>query len=51
MITAVASVIDAREPEEIERIMDGIVDPVGTFYRFGLANSLMQTGKASWNGK
>jgi F420-non-reducing hydrogenase small subunit len=51
MITAVASVIDAREPEEIERIMDGIVDPVGTFYRFGLANSLMQTGKASWNVK
>lgn len=51
MITAIASVIDAREPAEIEKIMDGIVDPAGTFYRFGLANSLMQTGKASWNGK
>lgn len=51
MITAIASVIDAQEPAEIEKIMDGIVDPVGTFYRFGLANSLMQTGKASWNGK
>ena len=51
MITAIASVIDAEDPAEIEKIMDGIVDPAGTFYRFGLANSLMQTGKASWNGK
>jgi F420-non-reducing hydrogenase small subunit len=51
MITAIASVIDAEDPDEIERIMDGIVDPAGTFYRFGLANSMMRTGKASWNGK
>lgn len=50
MITTIASVIDSHDPEEIDAILDGIVDPVGTFYKFNLANSLMRTGKASWNG-
>jgi F420-non-reducing hydrogenase small subunit len=48
LITALASVIDAREPEEIDAILDGIVDPAGSFYRFNLAHSLLATGKASW---
>lgn len=48
LITALASVIDARDPEEIDAILDGIVDPAGSFYRFNLANSLLRTGKASW---
>lgn len=50
MITAIASVIDSQDPEEIDRILDTIVDPAGSFYRFNLANSLLRTGKASWNG-
>ncbi len=36
LITAFASVIDAKDPAEIERILDGIPDPVGQFYRFNL---------------
>jgi F420-non-reducing hydrogenase small subunit len=40
MITALASVIDSEDPEEIDRIIsEGIPDPIGTFYRFSLANS------------
>jgi F420-non-reducing hydrogenase small subunit len=50
MIASLAAVIDSRDPEEIDAILDGIVDPVGTFYKFNLANSLMRTGEASWNG-
>ena len=50
MIASLAAVIDSRDPEEIDAILDGIVDPVGTFYKFNLANSIMRTGKASWNG-
>lgn len=43
MITALASVIDADTPEEIERIIrEGIPDPVGTFYRFSLPRSLLR---------
>jgi F420-non-reducing hydrogenase small subunit len=37
---AIASIIDSNDPEEIKAIVDQIVDPVGTFYRFGLAGSL-----------
>ncbi|MCB2179817.1 oxidoreductase [bacterium] len=48
MMTAVASVIDSRDPDEVDKILDTIVDPAGSFYRFNLAHSLLRTGKASW---
>ena len=48
LITAFASVIDATEPEEINRILDGIPDPAGQFYRFNLARSLMKAAKPAW---
>lgn len=48
LITAFSSVVDAREPEEIERILDGIPDPVGQVYRFNLAGSLMKAAKPAW---
>jgi F420-non-reducing hydrogenase small subunit len=41
LMSAFASVVDATEPDEIERILAGIPDPVGQFYRFGLATSLL----------
>jgi hypothetical protein len=42
-MTALASIIDSEEPEEIDRIIrEGIPDPVGTFYRFSLAASLLR---------
>ena len=31
MISALASVIDSEDPEEIDRILDGVVDPIGSF--------------------
>jgi len=43
MMSALASVIDSDDPEEIERIItEGIPDPVGTFYRFSLPHSLLR---------
>lgn len=48
LISAFASVIDAREPEEIERILDGIPDPAGQFYRFNLAGSLLKAARTAW---
>ena len=38
---AIASIIDSDDPEEIEKIVNQIVDPVGTFYRFNLPSSLL----------
>jgi F420-non-reducing hydrogenase small subunit len=48
LMTAFASVIDSKDPDEIDKILDGIADPVGQFYRFNLAGSLLRAGKASW---
>ncbi len=46
LMTALASVIDSNDPAEIDRIIhDGIPDPIGSFYRFGLAGSLLRRRK------
>lgn len=42
MVSAIASVIDSTNPEEIERIIATIPDPAGTFYRFSLADSMLR---------
>lgn len=48
LITAFSSVIDANEPEEIERILDGIPDPTGQMYRFNLAASMLKAARSAW---
>ncbi|MDH3283454.1 MAG: oxidoreductase [Acidobacteriota bacterium] len=51
MMTALASVIDAEDPEEIDRIIrDGIPDPIGSFYRFSLPKSLLRRGRVNVAG-
>lgn len=42
MIGAVGSVIDATTEERAQEIVAQIVDPVGTFYRFSLASSILK---------
>jgi F420-non-reducing hydrogenase small subunit len=42
IISALSSIIDSRQPEEIERILDGVPDLVGLAYRFGLPASLLE---------
>jgi F420-non-reducing hydrogenase small subunit len=42
LMTAFASVIDSTDPAEINRILDTLPDPVGQFYRFNLAKSLLR---------
>jgi len=51
MMTALASVIDSDDPEEIDHIIrEGIPDPIGTFYRFSLANSELRRIALPANG-
>lgn len=45
LLSAVASVVDADTEEEAARIVAEVVDPVGTFYRFGLPASLLHRRK------
>lgn len=48
LIAAFGSVIDSRDPAEIDRILDGLVDPAGQFYRFNLAGSLLRAAVPAW---
>lgn len=48
LMTAFASVIDSNDPDEIERILDGLPDPAGQFYRFSMPGSLLQASRSAW---
>ncbi|MDH4299900.1 MAG: oxidoreductase [Dehalococcoidia bacterium] len=41
-LSALSSIIDSNEPEEIQKIVDEIPDPAGTFYRYSLPDSLLR---------
>ena len=42
MMSAIAGIIDEKEPEEISRVLEDVVDPAGSFYRFSLPVSLIR---------
>ncbi|MBM4444712.1 MAG: oxidoreductase [Chloroflexi bacterium] len=44
-ISAMASVIDSKDPDEIQKIIDDIHDPVGTVYRYSLPDSLLRRAR------
>ena len=41
MVSALSSVIDSTDPKEIREIIGTIADPLGTFYRFSMAHSVL----------
>jgi len=42
MLSAVASIYDVKDEKELTRMVEEMVDPAGTFYRFGMSTSLLQ---------
>jgi F420-non-reducing hydrogenase small subunit len=50
-LSAIASIVDSRDEEEIERILEGIPDPVGTLYRYGLPASLLRAKTVTGEGE
>lgn len=42
MVSALASVIDSDDPEEIQKIINTIPDQIGTYYRFSMADSMLR---------
>jgi F420-non-reducing hydrogenase small subunit len=42
MLSSLCSNIAAKEEDEIDDTLDGIPDPVGTLYRYGLAKSILR---------
>jgi F420-non-reducing hydrogenase small subunit len=41
-LAALGSIIETNDEQEIEKIVDTIVDPAGTFYRFSLPSSILR---------
>lgn len=46
LAAAVASMVDSIDEAEIAKIVGGIADPVGTFYRFSLSSSMLRQAMA-----
>lgn len=51
MVAALSSVIDSTDPKEIREIIDTIADPLGTFYRFSMAHSILHRVQMKKNGE
>jgi F420-non-reducing hydrogenase small subunit len=47
MVSAISSVIDFQDAAEIDSALDQIADPVGTFYRFSVPNSMLHRKQPS----
>ena len=45
MLCALSSIITANDEADARKTLDGIVDPLGTFYRFSLPTSLLERAK------
>lgn len=41
-LSALASILDTNDEKEIEKLVDTVVDPAGSFYRFSLPSSILR---------
>jgi len=51
LLSAIAAIIDVETEDDLRRVMDSIIDPVGTYYRFGLSSSILSELKYGKNGE
>ncbi len=50
-LSAIASIVDHNDDADIIRVMDKIVDPAGTFYRYSLPTSMLERAHQKMTGK
>jgi F420-non-reducing hydrogenase small subunit len=50
ILSSLCANIESKDEAGINAVLAGIPDPVGTFYRYGLAKSMLRR-KADLNGK
>jgi len=41
MIATLGAILEGDDEETVEKVVDGVVDPAGTFYRYGMSASLL----------
>ena len=46
MIAVLGLILQSQDQDQIERVMEGLLDPVGTFYRYTLATSILSETQA-----
>jgi F420-non-reducing hydrogenase small subunit len=46
ILSCLASLVESKEEKEIDRVLDTIPDPVGSFYRYALPRSLLRRKKS-----
>jgi F420-non-reducing hydrogenase small subunit len=51
LLSAIAAIADIETAEDVNRVIDSIVDPVGTYYRFSLSDSILSGLKFGNNGE
>jgi F420-non-reducing hydrogenase small subunit len=42
MLSAIASIYQGKDTAGINKMLEEVVDPAGTFYRFGMADSMLK---------
>lgn len=42
MMSAIATMVDAKDPKDVEKIIEQVEDPAGTFYRFSMPSALLR---------
>ncbi len=50
LLSAIGAIVAIEKTEEVAAAVESMIDPVGTYYRFGLANSILSDLKFG-NGK
>ncbi len=51
LLSGICSLVGSDDEEEIEKILSAIPDPIGTFYRYSLADSILRRSKLSDSSK
>jgi F420-non-reducing hydrogenase small subunit len=51
MISSISSVVAGKTHAEIGPVLDGIVDPLGTFYRYSMAHSILRRARPQTDGR
>jgi F420-non-reducing hydrogenase small subunit len=41
LLSAIGAIMEIENSDDLEHLLDSIVDPVGTYYRFGLSDSIL----------
>jgi len=50
-LSALASILDTNEEEQVQRLMDSLPDPAGVFYMYSLPSSILRRRKVAASGR